>query len=153
MMNQTPEVILASLPPESADATDSMWAINKTDPWTPWYPVIDYSRCVGCRQCMDFCLFGVYAAGQDHAVEVSKPSGCKTGCPACARVCPHAAIIFPKYAHSPINGDEVTDANWKTCQSMQDQVSGVNLKDLLARRRAMKKKSLIDPDKTLEPKS
>jgi Pyruvate/2-oxoacid:ferredoxin oxidoreductase delta subunit len=153
MRIQAPEVILASLPPESADAADSVWAIDKTDPWNPWYPVIDYSRCADCRQCMDFCLFGVYATGKDRAVEVLKPAGCKTGCPACARVCSRAAIIFPKYSHSPINGDEVTDENWKTCQSMQDQVSGVNLKDLLAKRRAMKTKSLLDREKPLESNS
>ena len=25
-----------------------------------WYPVIDYSRCTNCMECLDFCLFGVY---------------------------------------------------------------------------------------------
>src|SRR5207302_575815 len=25
-----------------------------------WYPVIDYSRCTNCMECIDFCLFGVY---------------------------------------------------------------------------------------------
>ena len=25
-----------------------------------WYPVIDYSRCTNCLECIDFCLFGVY---------------------------------------------------------------------------------------------
>jgi Pyruvate/2-oxoacid:ferredoxin oxidoreductase delta subunit len=141
MRTQTAEAILASLPRESAESADSVWAIEKTDPWTPWYPVIDYSRCVGCRQCMDFCLFGVYSKGGHRAVEATRPSGCKTGCPACARVCPETAIIFPKYAHSPINGDDVTEENRTACQSVQDKVSGVDLKDLLARRRAMKKRS------------
>ena len=30
-------------------------------------------------------------------------------CPACARVCPYGAIIFPKYGESPINGDEISE--------------------------------------------
>src|SRR5947209_6967639 len=25
-----------------------------------WYPVIDYSRCTNCMECLDFSLFGVY---------------------------------------------------------------------------------------------
>jgi NAD-dependent dihydropyrimidine dehydrogenase PreA subunit len=74
--------------------------------WMPWFPVIDVDRCVGCRQCLSFCLFGVYAL-VDGKVRVAKPQSCKTNCPACARVCPELAIIFPKYSDSPINGDEV----------------------------------------------
>lgn len=72
--------------------------------WVPWFPVIDRSRCTRCRQCAGFCLFGVYAA-DEAGVRVVKPDGCKTNCPACARICPAGAIIFPKYAHGPINGE------------------------------------------------
>ena len=61
-----------------------------------WYPVIDYSRCTGCRKCVDFCLFGVYALSDGNVV-VSNPDNCKNGCPACARTCPQRAIIFPHY--------------------------------------------------------
>jgi hypothetical protein len=61
-----------------------------------WYPVIDYSRCVGCKQCHDFCLFGVYAVDAAGRVSVTQPDNCKPGCPACARVCPASAIIFPE---------------------------------------------------------
>lgn len=25
--------------------------------WKPWFPVIDYSRCTNCMQCLSFCLF------------------------------------------------------------------------------------------------
>ena len=70
--------------------------------WTPWYPVIDADRCVHCGKCADFCLFGVYEG--EAQVRVSRPEGCKTNCPACARICPQSAIIFPKYEKSPING-------------------------------------------------
>ena len=34
-------------------------------------------------------------------------TNCKTDCPACSRVCPEVAILFPKYKAGPINGDEV----------------------------------------------
>lgn len=75
--------------------------------WKPWFPVIDGERCIDCRQCLSFCLFGVFGVSAAGQVEVQKPHNCKTDCPACARVCPEGAIIFPKYETAPINGDEV----------------------------------------------
>jgi NAD-dependent dihydropyrimidine dehydrogenase PreA subunit len=77
--------------------------------WQPWFPVIDYERCENCQQCLSFCLFGVYAVDADGRVQVSHPANCKNGCPACARVCPSASIIFPKYPNAPINGGELKD--------------------------------------------
>jgi len=65
-----------------------------------WYPVIDYSRCAGCGQCLDFCLFGVYSMEEGRVV-AGRPDNCKPGCPACSRVCPEGAIIFPHYADDP----------------------------------------------------
>ena len=65
-----------------------------------WYPVLDYSRCTGCGQCREFCLFGVYSL-EDGRICVASPDNCKHGCPACARVCPRGAIMFPHYAGSP----------------------------------------------------
>jgi Pyruvate/2-oxoacid:ferredoxin oxidoreductase delta subunit len=76
--------------------------------WIPWFPVIDDSRCVSCKQCLDFCLFGVYES-TNGAVKVVNPESCKTNCPACARICPEAAIIFPKYIEGPISGAEIID--------------------------------------------
>lgn len=66
-----------------------------------WYPVIDYERCVSCKQCLDFCLFGVYSLDAEGQVRATSPDNCKPGCPACARVCPAGAIMFPEYAASP----------------------------------------------------
>jgi NAD-dependent dihydropyrimidine dehydrogenase PreA subunit len=66
-----------------------------------WYPVIDAERCVNCDQCFQFCLFGVYARDGGGRVTVSQPDACKPGCPACSRICPQGAIIFPLYAKDP----------------------------------------------------
>lgn len=79
--------------------------------WKPWFPVIDYSRCTNCMQCLSFCLFDVYGVSKDQKIQVQKASNCKTDCPACSRVCPEVAILFPKYKAGPINGDEVNDAD------------------------------------------
>jgi len=68
-----------------------------------WYPVIDKSKCTECGKCHDFCLFGVYTV-ENKQVKVTNPHNCKNNCPACARMCPSQAIIFPKYDKSPING-------------------------------------------------
>jgi NAD-dependent dihydropyrimidine dehydrogenase PreA subunit len=75
--------------------------------WKPWFPVIDYSRCTNCMQCLSFCLFDVYGVSADKKIQVQNQSNCKTDCPACSRVCPEVAIMFPKYRHGPINGDDV----------------------------------------------
>jgi hypothetical protein len=66
-----------------------------------WCPVIDYSRCVVCGQCHDFCLFGVYSTDDSNQPQVTAPDNCKPGCAACARICPEGAIMFPLY-----EGDE-----------------------------------------------
>ncbi|HEY1111820.1 MAG TPA: ferredoxin family protein [Opitutaceae bacterium] len=79
--------------------------------WKPWFPVIDYDRCTNCMQCLSFCLFGVYGADRAGHIEVQNQDNCKTNCPACSRVCPEAAIMFPKYKAGPINGDLVRDAD------------------------------------------
>ena len=77
--------------------------------WQPWFPVIDYDRCTHCMQCLSFCLFDVYGVDDEKKIEVRNNDKCKTNCPACSRVCPEVAILFPKYGSGPINGDEVND--------------------------------------------
>jgi Pyruvate/2-oxoacid:ferredoxin oxidoreductase delta subunit len=82
---------------------------RKPDEWMPWFPVIDYDRCTNCMQCLSFCLFGVYDVDGEHRITVQNQDKCKTNCPACSRVCPEVAIMFPKYHAGPANGDEVRD--------------------------------------------
>ena len=79
--------------------------------WKPWFPVIDFDRCTNCMQCLSFCLFDVYGTDDDQQIQVQNNDNCKTNCPACSRVCPEAAIMFPKYKSGPINGDVVSDTD------------------------------------------
>jgi len=72
-----------------------------------WYPVIDYSRCTNCMECIDFCLFGVYGVDKVDTILVEQPDNCRKGCPACSRVCPENAIIFPQHKAPAIAGASV----------------------------------------------
>jgi Pyruvate/2-oxoacid:ferredoxin oxidoreductase delta subunit len=76
-------------------------------PGRRWYPVIDYSRCTNCMECIDFCLFGVYGVDQLDRILVENQDNCKKGCPACSRVCPEHAIMFPDYKTPAIAGAPV----------------------------------------------
>ena len=110
--------------------------LEKTGDWVPWFPVIDYGRCKNCKQCLNFCLFGVYELSEQGRVEVRNPANCKTNCPACARACPHCAIIFPKYSDSPINGDEVRQeiSQAKDMKADINRLSNMNIYDAIRRR-------------------
>ncbi|HUG44457.1 MAG TPA: ferredoxin family protein [Acidobacteriota bacterium] len=94
---------------EAADEVRNEVQQGEGKAWKPWFPVIDYDRCTNCMQCLSFCLFDVYGVSDDQKIQVQNHSNCKTDCPACSRVCPEVAILFPKYRSGPINGDEVSD--------------------------------------------
>ena len=85
--------------------------MNQPGTWKPWFPVIDYSRCTNCMQCLSFCLFDVYGVSKEGKIQVQNNDNCKTNCPACSRVCPEVAIMFPKYQQGPINGDVVNESD------------------------------------------
>ena len=78
-----------------------------------WYPVIDYSRCTNCMECIDFCLFGVYGVDNVETILVEQPDNCRKGCPACSRVCPENAIMFPQHKTPAIAGAAVGNETLK----------------------------------------
>ncbi len=78
-----------------------------------WYPVIDYSRCTNCMECIDFCLFGVYGVDRIDTILVEQPDNCRKGCPACSRVCPENAIMFPQHKTPAIAGSSDAAASLK----------------------------------------
>ena len=79
-------------------------AVSDDQPTRRWYPVIDFSRCTNCMECIDFCLFGVYGVDTRETILVEQPDNCRKGCPACSRVCPENAIIFPQHKTPTIAG-------------------------------------------------
>ncbi|MBI2684687.1 MAG: ferredoxin family protein [Acidobacteria bacterium] len=103
----------------------------KAGAWKPWFPVIDYSRCTNCMQCLSFCLFDVYGVSKDRKIQVRNQDNCKTDCPACSRVCPEVAIMFPKYRHAPINGDQVSSDDMRR-EAMKVDISALLGGDIYA---------------------
>jgi NAD-dependent dihydropyrimidine dehydrogenase PreA subunit len=111
------------------------WAVNRPgEGWKPWFPVIDYDRCTNCMQCLSFCLFDVYGTSDKGQIQVQNQDNCKTDCPACSRVCPEVAILFPKYKAGPINGDEVREEDMKR-EAMKVDISALLGGDIYAQLR------------------
>lgn len=139
---------------ETVETARAETASAKHGEWKPWFPVIDYDRCTNCMQCLSFCLFGVYGVDGEKRIQVQNNDNCKTNCPACSRVCPEAAIMFPKYKAGPINGDLVSDSDLQK-EKMKVDISallGGDVYDML-RLRSEKAKSRFgkerDADKAL----
>ena len=113
----------------------------------PWFPVIDRSHCTGCGTCEDYCLFSVYTINRQRSLServcVAAPLNCKTGCPACSRLCPTGALIFPFCAEPLLNGS-IENPQPRTHEDALTAL-GTDPHKVLAERRA--KKRLIDPDK------
>jgi len=122
--------------------------------WKPWFPVIDYDRCTNCMQCLSFCLFDVYGVDEEQKIQVQNNDNCKTNCPACSRVCPEVAIMFPKYQSGPINGEPVKQEDVER-ESMKVDITSLLGGDIYSslRTRSDKAKSRFSkersPDKAL----
>lgn len=77
---------------------------------TRWYPVIDLDRCTNCLECLNFCLFGVYGLDESESLSIDQPDACRPGCPACSRICPEGAIMFPDHHDPAISGNPQASA-------------------------------------------
>lgn len=103
---ETPDAAFATLRPAvgpQAPAAASVETVLDETLRERWYPVIDRTRCRDCGKCANFCLFGVYSM-VDGRLRVVAPDDCKPGCPACARLCPAGAILFPRCPDPAIAG-------------------------------------------------
>jgi NAD-dependent dihydropyrimidine dehydrogenase PreA subunit len=64
----------------------------------PWYPTIDYEKCVGCGKCVEYCTLGIYEFGDKNGTKrpvVKNPSNCVVMCSGCDSICPAGAIKHP----------------------------------------------------------
>lgn len=110
-IDQVVEAVEAARGSRPMNRPEAAAAVTGGDTWKPWFPVIDMDRCTNCMQCLSFCLFDVYGVSEDHHLQVENPANCKVNCPACSRVCPDVAIMFPKYHAGPIDGAPVSDSD------------------------------------------
>ncbi len=99
--------------PQPPTPSPSSPIVIDEDPSRRWYPVIDFGRCTNCLECIDFCLFGVYGIDGQETILVEQPDNCRQGCPACSRVCPENAIIFPQHKTPTIAGSPEVGGNLK----------------------------------------
>ena len=106
-------------------------------------------------QCLSFCLFDVYGVDAEKQIQVQNNDNCKTNCPACSRVCPEVAIMFPKYSSGPINGEAVKQEDIAR-ESMKVDITSLLGGDIYSslRTRSDKAKSRFSkersPDKALD---
>jgi Pyruvate/2-oxoacid:ferredoxin oxidoreductase delta subunit len=133
---------------QAAEELQASTGAVKSGAWKPWFPVIDYGRCTNCMQCLSFCLFDVYGVSNAGKIQVRNQDNCKTDCPACSRVCPEVAIMFPKYRHGPINGDRVSDDDLRR-EAMKVDISALLGGDIysLLRDRSAKAKSRFSKER------
>jgi Pyruvate/2-oxoacid:ferredoxin oxidoreductase delta subunit len=133
---------------QAAEELQASTGAVKSGAWKPWFPVIDYGRCTNCMQCLSFCLFDVYGVSNAGKIQVRNQDNCKTDCPACSRVCPEVAIMFPKYRHGPINGDVVSADDIRR-EAMKVDISALLGGDIYAqlRDRSAKAKSRFSKER------
>jgi NAD-dependent dihydropyrimidine dehydrogenase PreA subunit len=64
----------------------------------PWYPSINYEKCISCGKCVDFCHMEAFAfeekEGKKRSV-VKNPNSCVVFCRGCEDICPAGAITHP----------------------------------------------------------
>jgi NAD-dependent dihydropyrimidine dehydrogenase PreA subunit len=64
----------------------------------PWYPIVDYEKCVSCGKCVDYCKLGAYEIKKNDGKErivVKNPYNCVVLCTGCESQCPSGAISHP----------------------------------------------------------
>ena len=144
--DETPDAVAALV-----DAIRAECEAREPGNWKPWFPVIDFDRCTNCMQCLSFCLFDVYGVSKGGQIQVQNHDNCKTDCPACSRVCPEVAILFPKYRHGPIHGGEI-QADDVRREAMKVDISALLGGDIYAalRDRSAKAKSRFSKERDEE---
>jgi ferredoxin len=61
----------------------------------PWYPKINYEKCIGCGKCVDYCKLGAFGVEEKDGKKkyvVMNPNNCVVLCMGCDNICPSGAI-------------------------------------------------------------
>ena len=64
----------------------------------PWYPTIDFNKCISCGKCVKYCKLGVYCSKDldgKNQPNVVNPNNCVVLCKGCQDICPSGAIDHP----------------------------------------------------------
>ena len=70
-----------------------------------WYPIIDYTKCVECGICSNFCPHGVYDKSKAPTPVVVNLDSCIDHCHGCQKKCKFGAISYVgDIAGSPVQG-------------------------------------------------
>jgi NAD-dependent dihydropyrimidine dehydrogenase PreA subunit len=81
-------------PMEDAKMAEETWhGIPRSE--IPWYPTIDYEKCVSCGKCVDYCKLGTFEFKEENGEKrtvVKNPNNCVVLCTGCDEICPLGAI-------------------------------------------------------------
>ena len=64
----------------------------------PWYPSIDYDKCISCGKCVEYCTLETYEFEEKDGKKrpvVKNPNSCAVLCSGCDSICPAGAIKHP----------------------------------------------------------
>jgi ferredoxin len=63
----------------------------------PWDPKIDYSKCITCGKCVDFCHMNAFKFEEKNCKKriAVNPNSCVVFCRGCEDICPSGAISHP----------------------------------------------------------
>jgi len=56
----------------------------------PWFPTVNYARCIGCGKCVDYCKLGVYKLDENREKSrpiAVNPFNCVILCKGCQDIC------------------------------------------------------------------
>jgi len=84
----------------------------------PWYPKINYERCLKDLDCLNFCQHEVFEWDPvSQRPIVAHPHNCVPGCRDCAEHCKMKAITLP-------SGEEITAATRRLRRQLAPPIGG-----------------------------
>lgn len=61
----------------------------------PWYPMINYEKCVSCGKCVDYCTLRTFEFENKNGKKrpiVKNPNNCVVLCTGCDEICSSGAV-------------------------------------------------------------